>query len=199
LYESVCITFGSGITEAEQLGIARRLEEHELSGQALLRKWQGPYDFDATQVLGYSFADGGEDDDAIETILAPLDRPVYMARRDLLAPENAPIDPQSFDLFIEEKGVAIFTAVDAAAERLLWKRAREQGNDGLIAMYGDDPADRVLASRFSDHDDLRILLAEEPSAGMRVSLGRCHQDDDLVVVYTPGDEPFVDQPLAFVI
>lgn len=52
---------------------------------------------------------------------------------------------------------------------------------------------------FSHFEDLKILLAEKPSAGMRVTMGRCHPDDTLVVVYTPPHEPEIDQTLLFVI
>ncbi len=207
-YATVCLTLGPGVSRRERRALRRRLRKKELAAETFLRQHEGPYDLDSGCSYGYSL-DPGDDRDrsTIADLLAPFDPPLYLGERWLLQDRSEQIDTDSFDLVVSHRlspiggtsgpDLGIFLALDSAAEERIWQACT--AGEGLIACYPDDPAEEQLLRRFSDFEDLRIFLAEAPSAGMRVTIGRCHQDDSLVVVHGPPYAPELDEPPVFVI
>ncbi len=198
-YAAVCVTLGPGIRRRERRDLIRRLGNKQLAGEAFLRQHEGAYDLDSGQCYGYHpEAADDRDRSTIADLLTAFDQPLYLGERWLLQDQNEQIDSESFDLIVPSgPNLGIFQAKDSAAEEIIWQACRN--GEGLIAFYPDDPAEEQMLRRFSDFEDLRIFHAEAPSAGMRVTIGRCHQDDSLVVVHGPPWAPELDQPPMFVI
>lgn len=211
-YGTICVTLGPGLRRQERRALTRRLSKKELARHTLLREHEGAYDLDSGRVFGYQLFPG--DDRARSTIteiLEPFDGPVYLGEEWLVQDEDGILDNESFELIASrlkvagsgvegavEEYLALFLARDPEAEARAWLNATASGQ-GLIALYADDAAEAKLVRRFTAFEDLPILLAEAPSANMRVTIGRCHDDDSLVVVYGPPWAPEVDEPVLFMI
>ncbi len=196
-YAAVCVTLGSGIRRKERRALMSRLKKKELSDQTLLREHEGPYDLESGRVYGYSLSPS-DDRATIARLLEPFDGPIYLGEHWLIQDETEQVDTKSFDLvFRVGPNLAVFFASDPEAEERIWEACLS--GEGLIAFYADDPAEAALKRRFSDFEDLQILLAEHPSAAMRVTIGRCHQDDSLVVVHGPPYAPELDESVLFVV
>ncbi len=93
--------------------------------------------------------------------------------------------------------LAFFLTQNLQAVASVWQSCAH--GDGVVILELEDPALDALTRSFADLRDLPILLAEHPGDSARVTIGRCHQDDSLVVAYDPQYAPDVDAPLAFVI
>jgi hypothetical protein len=210
-YETICITLGPGVRDPESRALTGRLSRQELAGETLLRDHEGSYGLDSGWVFGYELF--ARDDRARSTIIQLLesfpDR-VYLGEDWLTRDEDGRIDEaieviasglRVADSSVEgalDEHLALFRAPDSVAEARAWTRATASGQ-GLIALAADDPAVEALVRRFMELDDLPILLAEAPSTTMRVTIGRCHDDDSLVLVYGPPGALEVDDPLLIVL
>jgi hypothetical protein len=210
-YETICITLGPEVRDPERRALTSRLCRQELSGETLLREHEGSYGLGSGLVFGYELFAG--DDPARSTIrrlLEPLPDRVYLGE-DSLTEDEEERDDEALEVIasrlrVTGSGVegaldahlALFRARDPAAELRAWTRATVSGQ-GLFALAADDPALKALVGRFMEFEDLRILLAAAPSDTMRLTIGRCHPDDSLVLVYGPPREPEVDSPVIFVL
>jgi hypothetical protein len=200
VYATLCVALGPGIRRQERRALLRRLLKKELTRQVLLREHEGSYDFlGGGYVYGYSISPGDDRDrSTLSFLLEPFDGPLYLGEPWLLQGTDERVDEEAFEVIVRPApNLAIFLANDPEAEERIWEMATS--GQGLIAFYPDDPAEAALVRSFADFRDLPILVAEAPSSGIRVTIGRCHQDDSLVVIYGPPGAPEIDEPVLFMI
>lgn len=199
-YGAICVALGPGIRRPERRALTRRLRKQELARQVLLREHEGPYDFDrGGNVFGYSISpadDRGRS--TLSFLLSPFDGPVYLGEHWLLQGKDERVDDLAFEAASRPSpSLALFLVNDPEAEERVWEAAAS--GQGLVAFYPDDPAEAALVRGFADFRDLPIFVAEAPSAGMRVTIGRGRPEDSLAVVYGPPGAPEIDEPLLFMI
>jgi hypothetical protein len=198
-YAAVSFTLGPAIRRQERRELMRRLKKKELAGETFLGEAEGRFHLDQGRVYGYSISpadDRGKS--TIEHLLIPFDTPLYIGEHWLLQGGDEQVDTASYEVVVRVgPNHAIFLANDPEAAERAWEASTH--GEGLIAFYGDDPAEPEIRRRFSRSDDLVLFLAEKPWAGQRVAIGRCRPEDSLVVVYGPPYAPEIDEPILFMI
>ncbi|MEM6793017.1 MAG: hypothetical protein AAF725_03495 [Acidobacteriota bacterium] len=196
-YAGLSVLLGSRIGRKERRALGRRLAKSSLRGETLLREHEGAWDEDAGRVFGYRL-DGRDAGDraALEHLLMPLDAPLYLAERWMLMGSDERPDLSSFEAIQEVgQGLALFLTRTGEAEERLFEGSTAGG--GWVAGYPDDEAWDLLVRDFARFRDLPILMAEAPSAGMRVTSGRSADERPLVVVYGAPHEPEIETPILF--
>lgn len=201
-HAALAITLGSQVQRKARRALEKKLRK-VLRGQKLLRELEGRYDDESARVFAFdiSVADDAAARTALEFLVSPFDPPLYLGERWLLQGEDESLDAVAFDLIAEPApGLVTFFCKTEQAEERVWRHAGS--GEGLFALYPDDPALPDLIRRFHKLEDLRILLAEKPDAGQRITVDRRasgETGDGLVVAYTTAGPPEIESPYLFLI
>ncbi|MEM1180295.1 MAG: hypothetical protein AAGM22_18270 [Acidobacteriota bacterium] len=198
-YSVVALTLGSDIKRSERRALAKRLRK-VLRGQTLLREVEGVFSEDTGLAFGFALS-ASEDAAAradLEHLLFPFEQPLYLGERWLLQDDQERLDESSFRSIAEPApGLVTFLTASGDADERIWRLCGS--GEGLIAVFPDDPAIPNLVKSFSEKRDLPIMLAESKYSPLRVTVDRCHADDQLIVAYAGEGPPELEELPLFVI